>query len=91
MYIYESHERGLYASENIRPTEKLYCQQCDDYDKIVGYAETAEEAWDLLKHAGLIGGKNGYSAKYANAFVTQFFPPKILFGPGLWKRGAGRL
>lgn len=52
MYIYESHMGGLYVSDEELPWEGLYCETCGDTDWLIGYAETREEARDLLeRHA----------------------------------------
>lgn len=49
MYIYESHLGGLYATEEERSPESLYCEICSDWDWFYGQAATREEAEDLLK------------------------------------------
>lgn len=49
MYIYESHLGGLYATDEERSKESLYCEICGDWDWFYGQAATREEAWDLLK------------------------------------------
>lgn len=49
MYIYGSHLGGLYATDEERSKESLYCEMCGDWDWFYGQAETREEAWDLLK------------------------------------------
>lgn len=49
MYIYESHLGGVYARSKELSYEQLYCEQCGDSDSLIGEADTAEEAWALLK------------------------------------------
>lgn len=49
MYIYESHMGGLYANNEELSYEQLYCEQCGDSDSLIGEADSAEEAWALLK------------------------------------------
>ena len=49
MYIYESHMGGLYATDHKIPYEQLYCEECGDSDSCIGEADSAEEAWALLK------------------------------------------
>ena len=49
MYIYESHMGGLYVSDEQLDFDYLYCEECGDWDSEIGYAETREEAWDLLE------------------------------------------
>ena len=48
MYVYESHMGGFYASKDPISREKLYCEQCGDSDRLVGRADTEEEALSLL-------------------------------------------
>lgn len=45
-YIYESHMGGLYCSDDY--LEDTYCEQCGDSDWLIGTANTAEEAMNLL-------------------------------------------
>lgn len=49
MYIYESHMGGLFVSDEVLSYEQTYCETCGDSDFLLGYAETREEAWELLK------------------------------------------
>lgn len=49
MYIYESHLGALYTSDIELDFDELYCEQCGDYDSLIGYAATRAEAWELLK------------------------------------------
>lgn len=46
-YIYEGHMGGLYCSDY--EIEDTYCEQCGDSDWLIGTANTAIEAWELLK------------------------------------------
>jgi len=50
MYIYESHMGGLYVLSEELPWEALYCEVCGDADRLVGFAETQEEARKLLEN-----------------------------------------
>lgn len=49
MYIYESHMGGLYTSDEELDNDFLRCDQCGDWDWLIGFANTKEEAWSLLK------------------------------------------
>lgn len=49
LYIYEGHLGSLYTSDRCLNYDELYCEQCGDSDWYIGYAETKEEAWELLK------------------------------------------
>ena len=48
-YIYEGHMGGLYATEEELSFKALYCEQCGDRDRLIGYANNLTEAWELLK------------------------------------------
>lgn len=49
-YIYEGHMGGLYCTDESQDYDDLYCEQCGDSDWELGYAETLEDAWNLLKN-----------------------------------------
>ena len=59
MYIYESHMGGLFVSDEVLSYEQTYCETCGDSDYLIGYAETREEAWNLLKNDTDINGSGG--------------------------------
>ena len=59
MYIYEGHMGGLFVSDEILSYEETYCETCGDSDWLVGYADTREEAWALLKDDTDINGSGG--------------------------------
>lgn len=52
MYIYESHLGRLYTSDERLSFEELYCEACGDSDHLLGYAETREEAKEILTVLG---------------------------------------
>lgn len=56
MYIYESHMGGLFVSDEVLSYEQTYCETCGDSDFLLVYAETREEAWELLKDNTNING-----------------------------------
>ena len=49
MYIYEGHMGNLFVSDTELDIDQLYCEQCGDYDWLIGYATNKAEAWELLK------------------------------------------
>jgi hypothetical protein len=71
MYIYEGHLGSLYTSHMLLNYDYLYCDACGDSDWLVGYAETKEEAWDLLKDATDINGSGGWDYDYVQSFLNQ--------------------
>ena len=73
IYIYESHLGGLYATNYARSYDELYCEQCGDSDEFLGYAETREEAWELLKPITDIEGSGGYDYDYVMEFLDNIF------------------
>lgn len=72
MYIYESHMGGLYVSDELLDFELLYCEQCGDSDSLLGFAETREEAWDLLKDETDINGSGGWDFEYVQEFLKNW-------------------
>jgi hypothetical protein len=49
MYLYDSHKGGFYESEEEYSEEELYCDLCNDSDRLVGKYETEEEKEKLIK------------------------------------------
>ena len=73
MYIYEGHMGGLYSSDELLDYEDLYCETCGDSDTYIGYAETKEEAWNLLKDDVDIDGSGGWDYEYVKGFIKANF------------------
>lgn len=48
MFIYESHYDGIYTSDQFIKVEDTYCETCDDYDRLLGRADTFGKAWKLV-------------------------------------------
>ena len=71
MYIYESHMGGLYTSDDPLDYEDLYCEECGDSDWLVGYANTREEAWNLLKDDTDTDGSGGWDYDYVQKFINE--------------------
>ena len=59
---------GLYTDDEYFDLDDLYCEACNDYDWYLGRADTAAEAWDLLKDKPL-----GYSLGYITKFIKENF------------------
>ncbi|MBS5368586.1 MAG: hypothetical protein KHY19_03840 [Coprobacillus cateniformis] len=72
MYIYQSHMGGLYTSDDELDYEQTYCETCGDSDWLIGYAETREEAWDLLKDDTNIDGSGGWDYEYIQDFLKNW-------------------
>ena len=72
MYIYESHMGGLYTSDYPLDYEQTYCETCGDSDFLLGYAETREEAWELLKNDTNIDGSGGWDYDYIQDFLNEW-------------------
>ena len=70
MYIYESHMGGLYTSDDPLDYEDLYCEECGDSDRLIGYAETREDAWNLFKDDTDIDGSGGWDYDYIQEFIN---------------------
>lgn len=73
MYIYENHLGGLYTADELIDDEQLYCEECGDSDMLVGYAETREAAWELLKDDCDIYGSGGWDLEYIQHFLDENF------------------
>lgn len=71
MYIYEGHLGGLYTTEEPLEYEDLYCEECGDSDTLIGYAETKEEAWNVLKEDTDINGSDGWNYNYVKDFISR--------------------
>lgn len=72
MYIYESHMGSLFVSDDILDYEQTYCETCGDYDCLIGYAETREKAWNLLKDDTDINGSGGWDYEYVQEFLENW-------------------
>lgn len=72
MYIYESHMGDLYVMDWKLEFNELYCEICGDSDNLIGYAETREEAWDLLKDITDIDGSGGWEYEYVQEFLKNW-------------------
>lgn len=72
MYIYQSHMGGLYTSDDELDYEQTYCEICRDSDWLIGYAETREEAWELLKDDTNIDGSGGWDYDYVQDFLRNW-------------------
>ena len=72
MYIYQSHMGGLYTSDDELDYEQTYCETCGDSDWLIGYAETREETWDLLKDDTNIDGSGGWDYEYIQDFLRNW-------------------
>lgn len=72
MYIYQSHMGGLYTSDDELDYEQTYCETCGDSDWLIGYAETREEAWNLLKDDTNTDGSGGWDYEYIQDFLRNW-------------------
>ncbi len=72
MYIYESHMGGLFVSDEVLSYEQTYCETCGDSDCLIGYAETREEALELLKDDTNIDGSGGWDYDYIQRFLKTW-------------------
>lgn len=72
MYIYKSHMGGLFVSDDELDYEQTYCETCGDSDWLIGYAETREEAGNLLKDDTNINGSGGWDYDYVQKFLGNW-------------------
>ena len=71
MYIYEGHMGDLYTSDTELDYEERHCEQCGDTDWLIGYANTKEEAWKILKPITNIHGSGGWDYDYVQEFIKE--------------------
>lgn len=64
---------SLYTSDEKLGYEDTYCETCGDSDWLIGYANTREEAWNLLKSDTDIDGSGGWNYEYIQAFLNENF------------------
>lgn len=81
LYIYENHLGGLFCSERELDFDEIYCEDCGDSDTLIGCADTAETAWNLLRSYTYIEENNedyentgDYSLNYILNFISSNFP-----------------
>lgn len=72
MYIYQSHMGGMFVSDEVLGYEQTYCEECGDSDLLIGYAETREDAWNLLKDDTDINGSGGWNYEYVQEFLKNW-------------------
>lgn len=71
MYLYESHLGGIYTTGCELSFDDLYCEECGDSDWPLGEAESAAEAWDILKPMTELNGEGGYLLSYIFPIVMS--------------------
>lgn len=72
MYIYESHMGGYYVSDEFLRYEELYCEECGDSDTLIGFAESKEDALEILRSEGTCD--ENYIKEFVN---TNFAEDKL--------------
>ena len=72
MYIYEGHMGSLFTSDYPLDFYRLYCETCGDSDRLIGYAETREDAWNLLKDITNINGSGGWDYDYVQELLKEW-------------------
>ena len=50
----------------------IVCETCGDSDFLLGYAETKEEAWNLLKDNTDINSSGGWNYEYVQEFLKNW-------------------
>lgn len=72
-YLYELHLGGLYISDIQLDRNALYCEQCGDYDWLIGQFETIKDFWSLIKDDCDINGSGGWSLQYVYPIIVDTF------------------
>lgn len=74
LYIYENHLGGLFCSGRELDFEEIYCEDCGDSDTLIGCADTAETAWQLLQpYTENNNDDCNYSLNYVLDFISLNF------------------
>ena len=74
LYIYENHLGGLFCSDRELDFDEIYCEDCGDSDNLIGCADTAETAWQLLHHYTENNNDDcNYSLNYVLDFISSNF------------------
>ena len=73
MYIYESHNGGVYFTDYEQDYDELYCEICGDSDTFLGEADSFLEAWELLEEKVSVFGRGGFSLQYIYPALCEEF------------------
>ena len=75
MYIYEGHLGTLYSYDHLLDYDDLYCEQCGDSDRELGYVESSADILALLADdIDWPSGYGGWSLDYVLKFIAKCFP-----------------
>ena len=75
MYIYEGHLGSLYGCDNLLDYDDLYCEQCGDSDRELGYVESPADILALLADdIDWPSGYGGWSLEHVAELIAQCFP-----------------
>lgn len=69
MEVYEYHLGGIYFEERILDFDQLYCEQCGDYDRHLGHADTWEDVLELITD---VDGWCPYCPKYLETKKSEW-------------------
>ena len=72
MYLYESHLGSLYLTDYEKSFEDLYCEQCGDYDRLVGEFNSAIDALIYMANDINIDGSGGWDLRYVLKELSIF-------------------
>lgn len=78
MFVYEGHLGSLYTSDYEEDLDDLYCDECGDYDWLVGEFKTAKDF--LASYANEIyteKNSGGWSLDYVFESVLRYFDDQL--------------
>lgn len=79
VYIYEGHLGGLYGLYDLLDYDDLYCEQCGDSDRELGYVESSADILTLLADdIDWPSGSGGWALDYVLELVAECFPDEEL-------------
>lgn len=68
-YIYATHTGGLFVSSEKYSGETLWCDECQDWDVLIGCAHSKEEAVEVIKTCWYYAREYGFD-QYSN-YIEQ--------------------
>ena len=72
-YLYEGHLGRHFVTDAPLSFNDTYCDECGDYDSLVGNFSSVKEFWELIRCDCDTDGNGGYSLQYIYPFMLSTF------------------
>lgn len=72
-YLYEGHLGRYFVTDKPLSFDDAYCDECGDYDSLVGEFSSIKEFWNLIKDDCDTDGNGGYSLQYVYPLMLSTF------------------